>query len=273
MLICAAAGSGPEALVERLLKHGCDPNASHRISSGCLQYFYHKRYASVWAAAFGHEKVLEMLLSHGADSKNAYLAAVHSGQLHIIKLQLAKGVDPNCWQDKNGNQILLAAVNDAPMLRFLLEHGVEIRVDEDGEKLLTSTLIPAAAVPLLDRVKSKDANRFPKFAPSGILWLLFRRGIIPRPPKNPFAEEAVASAIKRLSAPDIKILLENGCRPPPKEICAKILNIGDIWEASETLPPEKIESLLNLVMSFGFEINEKNAHGYKLSMASHLRLP
>lgn len=28
MLICAAAASGSEALVERLLKHGCDPKAT-----------------------------------------------------------------------------------------------------------------------------------------------------------------------------------------------------------------------------------------------------
>ncbi|OJJ80331.1 ankyrin repeat domain-containing protein [Aspergillus glaucus CBS 516.65] len=250
--ICIAAASGSETLVERLLKHGCDPEA---IIKTCGDL-----------ATFGHVRVLEMLLDHGAALKYPYLAAVYSRQMQIVKLLLARGVDLNCWRSDGENDILSSAAADKSMFKFLLEHGADIRVDKDGDSLLREAILRnnlAVAGMVLDRrVKPEDERKVLERAAtwdtSGVLALLFQRGIVSGRTKYYRSTKAVELALEAHNAPALKILLENGWCLFDSELYRSHQRDGSqdiIYHAFQARSPEEIESMLDILFSNGVQIN------------------
>jgi hypothetical protein len=96
------------------------------------------------AAFFGHEKIVTYLLDAGADihqqAKNAIQvapihAAVSNGNIHIVKMILARRPDVNARQ-QNGFTALhgAAGAGRADLIKLLMEHGADVSIRTDDGK-------------------------------------------------------------------------------------------------------------------------------------------
>lgn len=116
-----AAAVGSEAMMRRLIEAGADVNARNSFGASAL----------LWSA--GSLPRVRLLVEHGADvnvvSKQGHtpveVAAHYAGNVETLKLLVAKGASLKLPPDKNGGTALAFAadVNDAAMVKFLLEKG------------------------------------------------------------------------------------------------------------------------------------------------------
>lgn len=72
VLLCVAAACGAEALVQRLLEHGCHPDATQMVESAPSEIS--GTTALTWATKFGHETVVRLLLENGANTGRFHAA-------------------------------------------------------------------------------------------------------------------------------------------------------------------------------------------------------
>lgn len=179
MLPCAAAAAcGSESRVHDLIDRGChldenefDGGASFRIKCSSR--------ALAWAAEMGHEKIVLQLLSNGADphtqadnscrQTKPLIAAIDGDHLHIAKLLLDEGVDPNTFDKNNYDRPLSAAVRRSrvDIVELLLESGAEPNVKGRPwpyeEALLTAVNEGHEKISMLFLDKGADPNTHNRF--------------------------------------------------------------------------------------------------------------
>ena len=122
----AASAEGHLDVVEELLKHGADLNASSEELGTALQA----------ACAGGHALVAKTLVGKGADvnqvsgfSGTALEAAAHRGKTEIVELLLQSGSDVNLFAGRYGTALIAASYRGrVGIVQLLLKSGADVNI-------------------------------------------------------------------------------------------------------------------------------------------------
>jgi ankyrin repeat protein len=186
-----AANVGNDALVSLLLDHGAEIHgvATNRTRYGKTQP------AAVDALLSGHQSTVRLLLERGARLQGPDMqygglvnCALYSGQISMFKLLIEFGVDLNA--PINNRYPLFSAVCykglSTAVIEFLLDHGADIVLVDDGNGGLLKEVIPSGAI---------DTAR-----------LLLERGAS-------CPVDVLNSAINSCTLDTIRLLVEHGAQP------------------------------------------------------------
>lgn len=238
VLLCVAAACGVEALVQRLLEHGCHPDAT-QVTEGAPFKRLGATTALMWATSYGHERVVRLLLEKGADPNHKKL------QRDSVLSKAAT----------------LKTVSCEAIFKILLDHGADPTVGGAGESVLERALgsgKTALVRMLLDEELKippniiRKNNRILSFAAHGgaeMLEFLFQHGFEPPDPKDFETDEAVLSSILQKNLPAFKFLLSKGYMPHKYR-----------WSHVLDCAVEAGEVFLDLLLSRGVDLHSRDYH-------------
>ena len=239
VLLCVAAACGAQALVQRLLEHGCHPDAT-QLSEGAPFKESGTSTALTWATEFGHESIVRLLLEKGA---NPNYELQDESVLHkatsldttsceaIFKLLLDYGADPTAAGSVSVLERALGSGKTA-LVRMLL----------DEEQKIPPSIIR----------KNDTLLKFATYGGAEMLEFLFQHGYDPPDPKDSTAHETLYSSIWRKNLPAFKFLLSKGYMPHS-------------YRLSSTLDcaVEAGEVFLDMLLSRGADIHNRDTHFWR----------
>ncbi|KAL2870192.1 ankyrin repeat domain-containing protein [Aspergillus lucknowensis] len=266
-LLCAAAACGSEALVRELLEIGCHPDALP-ADYGAPVYSDLGITALVWATRFEHEEIVRLLLKRGANPcPKAFSDALGQQNIPIVEMLLDSGADPNNPESGSNELPLYLAVSHEHLFRLLLEHGADPNIPVPGRLMILEALM-SGGIPqvqmLLDRglkLEIPDGFRPHAYGLLGsatvggahMIDFLFSHGFrIPASNRN--ESGFLSLAICGHDLPALQCLIDHGDRF--SDTTTSILNLPFDMNSFEVA-----ESMFNLLLSHGADINSRNKDG------------
>lgn len=238
VLLCVAAACGAQALVQRLLEHGCHPDAT-QVGEGAPFERSGTTTALMWATKLGHENIVRLLLEKGANPnyKLRHESVLHKAALFdtisreaIFKLLLDYGADPTA--DEGTVSVLERALGSGKtaLVRMLLDEELKIP-------------------PSIIR-KNDTLLQFATYGGAEMLEFLFQHGYEPPDPKD--SDEALHSSIKRKDLPAFKFLLGKGYMPHQYRLSC---DLDYAVEAGEIF--------LDMLLSRGADLHSRDSHHHR----------